>query len=96
MRPAEAPGAHIEDYNEACPDGWAEDDDHFCVSPDTYVGPCVGRKRLGSIRPGAFGILTWLSPLVGSRVTMSLREQPGACEPLAEMLYKLGIMYAYT
>ena len=47
IRCADASGAYIEDYDSVCPDSWAEDEDHFCVSPDTYVGPCVGRKRFG-------------------------------------------------
>merc|ERR1712039_207308 len=37
-------GAHVPDFASACPDGWSENSDHFCISPDTYVGPCVGKK----------------------------------------------------
>ena len=39
-------GARVPDYKIICPDKWTEDPDHYCVSPDSYAGPCVGKKRL--------------------------------------------------
>lgn len=41
--------AFVPDYAQACPAGWSETENQYCLSPIDYTGPCVGKKRFSRL-----------------------------------------------